>query len=110
MVKVPGSRVHSDFNVHPFLNLTRQINMGVHLNGDWDPSWGGQLELWDQDMSEAIVAVAPNLGQVVIFNTPDPRSTLWKEKPGEDFLSRPSARFKAVSGHLRRVFLTAAGK
>jgi len=137
-------KVHSDFNVHPFLNLTRQINMLVYLNEDWDPSWGGQLQLWDQDMSEAVVSVAPNLGQVVIFtttdtsfhglpdpiqcppdryrrslafyyftsdgNTPDPRSTLWKERPGEDFLSRPSARFKAAAGHLRRAFLTAAGK
>lgn len=118
--------------------------MLVYLNEDWDPSWGGQLQLWDQDMSEAVVSVAPNLGQVVIFNTtdtsfhglpdpiqcppdryrrslafyyftadgdtPDPRSTLWKERPGEDFLSRPSARFKAAAGHLRRVFLTAAGK
>jgi len=137
-------KVHSDFNVHPFLNLTRRLNMLVYLNEDWDPSWGGQLELWNQEMTEAVVSVDPELGQVVIFNTtdtsfhglpdpigcppertrrslafyyftadasaPDPRSTLWKERPGEDFLSRPSARFKSAAGHARRAVLTAIGK
>jgi hypothetical protein len=105
---------------------------------------GGQLELWNHDMSEAVVSVMPELGQVVIFSTndtsfhglpdpiqcppkqsrrslafyyftadgatPDPRSTLWKERPGEDFLSRPSARIKAAAGHARRAVLTALGK
>jgi hypothetical protein len=137
-------KVHSDFNVHPFLNLTRRLNMLVYLNEDWDPSWGGQLELWNQDMSQAVVSVEPTLGQVVVFNTtdtsfhglpdpiqcppdhfrrsiafyyftadgatPDPRSTLWKERPEEDFLSRPSARLKAAAGHARKAFLTAIGK
>jgi hypothetical protein len=137
-------KVHSDFNVHPFLNLTRRLNMLVYLNEGWDSNWGGQLELWNHDMSEAVVSVMPELGQVVIFSTtdtsfhglpdpiqcppeqsrrslafyyftadgatPDPRSTLWKERPGEDFLSRPSARIKAAAGHARRAVLTAIGK
>ena len=55
-------KVHSDFNVHPFLNLTRRLNMLVYLNKDWDPSWGGQLELWNQEMTEAVVSVVPELG------------------------------------------------
>jgi hypothetical protein len=137
-------KVHSDFNVHPFLNLTRRLNMLVYLNEDWDPAWGGKIELWNKDMTQAEVAVAPALGQVVIFSTtdnsfhglPDPldcppdrfrrslafyyftadettpeaRSTRWKERPNEDFLSRPSARIKAAGGHVRRAFLTLAGK
>jgi hypothetical protein len=137
-------KVHSDFNVHPFLNLTRRLNMLVYLNEGWDSHWGGQLELWNHDMSEAVVSVMLELGQVVIFSTtdtsfhglpdpiqcppeqsrrslafyyftadgatPDPRSTLWKERPGEDFLSRPSARIKAAAGHARRAVLTALGK
>jgi len=137
-------KVHSDFNVHPFLNLTRRLNMLVYLNEDWDPSWGGQLELWNEDMSKAVVSVEPVLGQVVIFSTtdlsfhglpdpiqcppdrfrrsiafyyftadgatPDPRSTLWKERPGEDFLSRPSARLRAAAGRARKAVFTAIGK
>ena len=137
-------KVHSDFNVHPSLNLTRRLNMLVYLNEEWDPAWGGKIELWNSDMTQAEVAISPEMGQVVIFNTtdnsyhglPDPlecppdrfrrslafyyftadattpeaRSTLWKERPHEDFLSRPSARIKAAGGHIRRAFMTLAGK
>ncbi len=129
-------KVHSDFNVHPTLNLTRQLNMLVYLNEDWDEAWGGRLELWNKDMTKAEVAITPHIGNVAIFTcsdisfhglpdpltcppdrfrrsiafyyftadaaTPEPRSTLWKERPGEDFMSRPSARFKRAGGHAYR--------
>lgn len=131
-------KVHSDFNVHPFLNLTRRLNMLVYLNEGWQPEWGGALELWNQDMTEAVVKIPPTLGTVAIFSTtdesfhglPDPitppegtyrrsiafyyftadatppeaRSTLWKERPNEDFLSRPSARLKRSASHVRQAF------
>lgn len=137
-------KVHSDFNVHPFLNLTRRLNMLVYLNEGWQEEWGGSLELWDVDMTKAEVRIPPVLGQVAIFttsdisfhglpdplqcpegtfrrsvafyyftadgDTPEPRSTLWKERPNEDFLSRPSARFKAAAGHARRAVQTLTGK
>ena len=137
-------KVHSDFNVHPFLNLTRQLNMIVYLNESWDEAWGGGLELWNQDMSEAVTTIPPHLGQVAIFtcsdisfhglpdpivcpegtyrrslafyyftadgHTPEPRSTLWKERPGEDFLTRPSARMKKSAGHVKQAFTTLIGK
>lgn len=137
-------KVHSDFNVHPFLNLTRQLNMIVYLNESWDEAWGGGLELWNRDMSEAVSTIPPHLGQVAIFTcsdisfhglpdpiecpegtfrrslafyyftadgvTPEPRSTLWKERPGEDFLTRPSARLKKSAGYVRQAFTTLLGK
>lgn len=135
---VQGGRlkVHSDFNVHPFLNLTRRINILVYLNEDWQESWGGSLELWNRDMSKAEVSVLPSLGKVVIFSTtdesfhglpdpispppgvyrrslafyyftadgttPEPRSTLWKQRPSEDFLTKLSARIKKSAGLLRQ--------
>ena len=43
-------------------------------------------------------------------DTPEPRSTLWEERPNEDFLSRPSARFRAAAGHVCRAVTTLAGK
>ena len=64
-------KIHSDFNTHPFLNLTRRINMLVYLNENWKPEWGGELELWDEQMRNAGVKIAPELGRVVIFNTTD---------------------------------------
>lgn len=112
-------KVHSDFNVHPDLNLTRRLNMLVYLNEEWDANWGGQLELWNAEMTSPIVKVVPSLGTVVIFTCSDisfhglpdpldcpsdrfrrslafyyftadsgqmqPRTTLWKARPGEEF-------------------------
>ena len=137
-------KVHSDFNVHPRLNLTRRLNMIVYLNPDWDTSWGGALELWNQDMTEAVVTIPPTLGTVAIFtcsdisfhglpdpltcpenrfrrsvafyyftadgDTPEPRSTLWKERPGEDFMSRPSARIKRAGGLVVQAAKTLGGR
>lgn len=137
-------KVHSDFNVHPSLNLTRQLNMIVYLNADWDESWGGGLELWNQEMTKAEVVIPPHLGNVAIFTcsdisfhglpdpltcpadrfrrslafyyftadgtTPAPRSTMWKERPGEDFLSRPSARAKRAAGQVVQAAKTLVGR
>lgn len=137
-------KVHSDFNVHPSLNLTRRLNMIVYLNDDWDEQWGGGLQLWDERMTRATVTVPPTIGTLVIFTctdtsfhglpdpltcpperfrrslafyyftadgeTPAPRSTLWKERPGEDFLSRPSARMRRAAGHVNQALRTIAGR
>lgn len=133
-------KVHSDFNVHPFLNLTRRLNLLVYLNDPWESEWGGALELWDREMTRPVVSVPPVFGQVAMFTCSDtsyhglpdplacppgitrksiafyyytadatslePRSTLWKERPGEDFLSRPSARIRKAAGQVRQAART----
>jgi Rps23 Pro-64 3,4-dihydroxylase Tpa1-like proline 4-hydroxylase len=74
--------IHADFNVHGRLNLERRLNLLVYLNDDWPDEYGGQLELWDQEMKQCVVQVKPVLGRAVIFNTaldsfhghPDPLS------------------------------------
>ena len=137
-------KVHSDFNVHPTLNLTRQLNMLVYLNENWDESWGGNLELWNRDMTKAEVSISPRIGNVAIFtcsdisfhglpdpttcpsdrfrrslafyyftadgNTPEPRSTMWRERPGEDFLSRPSVRVRRAAGQVAQAAKTLVGR
>ena len=68
---LPGGllKIHADFNVHEFTGLLRRINVLVYLNKDWDPAWGGDLELWAPDMSRCARRVTPNAGTCVIFNT-----------------------------------------
>lgn len=61
--------VHADFNVHSKLKLERKINLLIYLNRDWRPEYGGQLELWDQNMSDCVVRVEPLFGRAVLFNT-----------------------------------------
>ena len=61
--------VHADFNIHQRLNVERKLNLLVYLNEDWEDDYGGQLELWDQQMKECAVRVKPVFGRAVIFNT-----------------------------------------
>ena len=61
--------VHADFNHHKPMDLERRINVLIYLNKDWPLEFGGGLELWDREMSEAVVRVAPTFNRCVIFNT-----------------------------------------
>lgn len=61
--------VHADFNVHAKIKMERRLNLLIYLNDDWDPEFGGELELWDRGMKAREVTVAPILGRAVIFST-----------------------------------------
>ncbi len=61
--------IHADFNIHPHTKLQRRLNLILFLNDDWEESWGGSLELWDQDMKACRKSVAPVMARAVIFNT-----------------------------------------
>ena len=70
---VPGGKldVHVDFNIHPDSGLDRRINAILYLNPNWESSWGGNLELWDKDMSACVKSIAPAHNRMVIFETTD---------------------------------------
>jgi hypothetical protein len=61
--------VHADFNHHLPMNLERRVNVLIYLNKDWQLDFGGALELWNRDVTECIVRVAPIFNRCVIFNT-----------------------------------------
>ncbi|MGB1006696.1 MAG: 2OG-Fe(II) oxygenase [Thalassobaculaceae bacterium] len=67
----PGGllKVHADFNFHQLTGLRRRLNMLIYLNHDWDPAYGGDLELWDAEMTQCVQRIAPLAGRCVIFNT-----------------------------------------
>jgi hypothetical protein len=69
----PGGRldVHIDFNYVRDRKLYRRLNILIYLNERWDDSWGGQIELWDKDVSRCEVAVTPLLNRCVLFETSD---------------------------------------
>lgn len=61
--------VHADFNHHGPLNLERRINVLIYLNKGWKDEYGGQLELWDNDMKSCVKSFVPLFNRCVIFNT-----------------------------------------
>lgn len=61
--------VHADFNLHKQLNLLRRVNVLIYLNDDWSEEFGGNLELWDEGMSQAVQKVSPLMNRCVVFST-----------------------------------------
>lgn len=62
--------VHLDFTHNPKLNLVRRINVLLYLNPDWEPAWGGQLELWRSLTEGPVVEIVPLMNRMAIFTTP----------------------------------------
>lgn len=63
--------VHLDFARNPKTELVRRVNALVYLNEDWDPAWGGQLELWRSLKGPKVAEVVPLMNRMVVFSTPD---------------------------------------
>ncbi len=62
--------IHADFTVHPHhRNWQRRVNVILYLNKNWQDEWGGDLELWNKEMTVCEVKVAPIFNRCVIFNT-----------------------------------------
>jgi hypothetical protein len=66
--------VHADFTVHPHhRDWRRRLNLLLYLNPGWEESYGGYLELCDQEMRACQRRIGPLFNRCVIFNT-DPTS------------------------------------
>lgn len=62
--------VHTDFLTHTkHRNWSRHINLLLYLNKDWHEEWNGNLELWDDDLTECVQSIPPVFNRCVIFNT-----------------------------------------
>jgi Rps23 Pro-64 3,4-dihydroxylase Tpa1-like proline 4-hydroxylase len=69
-VTPPGGwqRVHEDFRIHPVTRRWNRVIMLLYCS-EWSPRYGGELELWPQDMSEVGTRIAPRPGRLVVFET-----------------------------------------
>jgi Rps23 Pro-64 3,4-dihydroxylase Tpa1-like proline 4-hydroxylase len=67
----PGGHldVHIDFNYIENRDLHRRLNLLLYLNETWDPSWGGQFQLWNQDVTKCEATFDPIFNRCVIFET-----------------------------------------
>lgn len=69
----PGGKfdVHADRNMDHFSGLERRLAMLVYLNKSWDPQFGGQLELWNQNGTHCEKVIQPIFNRTVIFEIAD---------------------------------------
>lgn len=62
--------VHADFTAHhTHQSWRRQVNLLLYLNREWQPAWGGSLELWSADMERCEAEVAPIGNRILLFTT-----------------------------------------
>jgi len=64
---------HVDFNYHPHRPLHRRLNLILFLNREWQPEWGGSLELhrdpWNPATNACVRSVVPAANRCVVFET-----------------------------------------
>ena len=68
----PGGflNVHTDFLSHTKnSHWSRQLNLLLFLNEEWDDSYRGWLELWDAEVTSAVQRIAPVFNRCVVFHT-----------------------------------------
>lgn len=65
--------LHIDFNHHHATRYHRRLNLIVYLNDEWQPEWGGAIELhrdaWDRSPEREWVSYPPSGNVAVLFET-----------------------------------------
>jgi hypothetical protein len=61
--------VHVDFNFILERQLHRRLNILLYLNKNWSRHWGGNLELWDKEMTRCVHSFSPDFNRCVVFET-----------------------------------------
>jgi len=66
--------VHLDYSIHPKLKLQRKLNLIIYLEEDWNPKWGGNLELWSHNKEKnkpdkRFVTIDNVFNRAVLFDT-----------------------------------------
>jgi hypothetical protein len=64
--------VHTDFTMHRHRpNWRRRCNLILYLNENWDPAWGGAIELWEAGMARRSGSLPCHLNRALLFDTPN---------------------------------------
>lgn len=59
--------IHRDFDRHVHTGLNNEMALMTYLNKDWDPAWGGALELWDKDRKSCVDSIQPEFNRSVVL-------------------------------------------
>lgn len=70
--------LHLDYSKHPETGKERRLNVIVFMSKDWDPEWGGSLELWNANCTARRKSIEPVFNRAVLFAT---GNTSWHGVP-----------------------------
>ena len=89
---LPGGHLalHADFNRDRTRHLLRKVTVLYYLARDWQPDWGGALELWDEQRTQAVASYLPVLDRLIVMAHGD---THWHGHPQP--LTCPDGRYRA---------------
>lgn len=89
---LPGGHLalHADFNRDRTRHLERKVTVLYYLAKDWDPAWGGALEMWDEARARCEASYLPIRDRLVVMAHGD---TYWHGHPTP--LACPEGRFRA---------------
>lgn len=59
--------IHTDFNKHAQTRLNNEMVLITYLNREWDPAWGGALELWSAEAGRCVRSIEPLFGRTVLM-------------------------------------------
>lgn len=92
-ITLPGGHLalHADFNRDRTRHLQRRVTALYYLAADWEPAWGGALELWNASRSACEASYLPLLDRLIVMNHGD---DFWHGHPKP--LACPEGRFRAV--------------
>jgi len=63
--------VHVDGNYHDASGLNRRLNALLYLNPNWQPDWGGEFGIYNENGDICVKEVAPLFNRLVIFDSHD---------------------------------------
>lgn len=92
---LPGGHLglHADFNRDRGRHLSRRLTALYYLCPDWDPAWGGALELWDEHKTACVVSHPPLLDRLIVMDHGD---AYFHGHPAP--LACPEGRYRAAIG------------
>jgi hypothetical protein len=89
---LPGGHLelHADFNRDRARHLERKVTVLYYLGRDWEPAWGGALELWDEGRTKCEASYLPVCDRLLVMAHGD---RYWHGHPAP--LACPDGRFRA---------------
>ena len=75
--------MHLDYSIHPITGMERRVNLIIYMNSNWQPEWGGGLQIWEgtpQEPTREAFRMIPRFNTAVLFRTSD---VSWHGVPDE---------------------------